>query len=41
MKGLSDAGFNAMVTGGKIGELALHFLDKYKIMAVRCVMLDM
>ena len=37
VKGLSEGGFNVMVTGGKIGELALHFLDKYKIMAVRCV----
>jgi T-complex protein 1 subunit theta len=35
VKGLSEGGFNVMVTGGKIGELALHFLDKYKIMAVR------
>ena len=24
-----------VVTGGKVGEMALHFLNKYKIMVVR------
>lgn len=35
VKALADGGFNTVVTGGKVGELALHFLNKYKIMVVR------
>ena len=35
IKALSDAGINVIVSGGKVGEMALHFLNKYKIMAVR------
>ncbi|KAK7070191.1 T-complex protein 1 subunit theta [Halocaridina rubra] len=35
VKSLSDAGVTVVVAGGKIGDLALHYLNKYKIMAVR------
>lgn len=35
VKALATSGFNVVVTGGKVGELALHFLNKYKIMVVR------
>ena len=37
MKALSEAGFTVVVSGGKVGEMALHFLNKYNIMAVRYV----
>ena len=39
VKALSDAGFKVVVAGGKFGEMALHFLNKYNIMAVRCGLL--
>lgn len=35
MKALAAAGVNVVVAGGKIGDLALHYLNKYDIMAVR------
>lgn len=35
IKALADAGINVIVSGGKVGEMALHFLNKYNIMAVR------
>lgn len=35
VKSISDAGVNVVVSGGKIGEMALHFLNKYEIMAIR------
>lgn len=35
VKALAASGFNVVVTGGKVGELALHFLNKFKIMVVR------
>lgn len=35
VKAVFDAGCTVVVTGGKVGEMALHFLDKYKIMVVR------
>ncbi|CAF0914024.1 unnamed protein product [Rotaria sp. Silwood1] len=35
IKSLADAGINVIVSGGKVGEMALHFLNKYKIMAIR------
>ncbi len=37
VKALSEAGFNVVVAGGKFGEMALHFLNKYNIMAVRWI----
>jgi T-complex protein 1 subunit theta len=33
---LSEAGVNVVVTGGKFGEVALHYLEMYGMMAVRC-----
>ncbi|KAK4302785.1 hypothetical protein Pmani_025151 [Petrolisthes manimaculis] len=35
VKGLTEAGVTVVVAGGKIGDLALHYLNKYGIMAVR------
>lgn len=35
IKAIVDAGVKVVVCGGKIGEMALHFLNKYEIMAVR------
>ena len=35
MKGIIDAGVKVVVTGGKIGELALHYANKYNLMLVR------
>lgn len=35
VKAVVAAGCNVLVTGGKVGEMALHFLNKYKIMVVR------
>jgi len=32
---LVDAGYNMVASGGKFGELHLHFLNKYGVMAVR------
>jgi len=33
---LSEAGVNVVVTGGKFGEIALHYLEMHGIMAIRC-----
>lgn len=35
IKELSEAGVNVVVTQGSFGEMALHFLERYKIMAVK------
>ncbi|XP_046566176.1 LOW QUALITY PROTEIN: T-complex protein 1 subunit theta-like [Haliotis rubra] len=35
IKSIADAGCNVIVTGGKVGDLALHYCNKYKIMTVR------
>ena len=35
MKAIAETGCRVVVSGGKFGELALHFLNKYNIMAVR------
>lgn len=35
VKAVVNAGCNMVVTGGKVGEMALHFLNKHKIMVVR------
>ncbi|CAF0737522.1 unnamed protein product [Didymodactylos carnosus] len=35
IKAIHDCGINVIVSSGKIGEMALHFLNKYEIMAVR------
>merc|ERR1719313_1160522 len=36
IKSIADAGCNLIVCGQAVGELALHFLDKYKIMIMKC-----
>ncbi|CAB4014706.1 T-complex 1 subunit theta isoform X1, partial [Paramuricea clavata] len=35
VKCLVDAGCNLVVTGGKVGDMALHFCNKYNLMVVR------
>jgi len=35
IKAIADSGASVVVAGGKIGDMALHFLNKYNIMAVR------
>jgi T-complex protein 1 subunit theta len=35
IKSIVDVGANVVVCGGKVGEMAMHFLNKYEIMAVR------
>lgn len=35
IKSIADAGINVIVTGGTFGELALHFIERYKMMAIK------
>lgn len=35
IKALADAGCDVVVTGGKVGELALHYCNKYNLLIVR------
>jgi len=35
IKAIADAGVNVIVSGGKVGDLALHYANKYKLMIVR------
>jgi T-complex protein 1 subunit theta len=35
VKQLAEAGVTVVVAAGKFGDLYLHFLNKYKIMAIR------
>ena len=35
IKSIVDAGCKLVVCGGKVGEMALHFLNKYELMVVR------
>eukprot|EP00478_Filoreta_tenera_P000863 GABV01000869.1.p1 GENE.GABV01000869.1~~GABV01000869.1.p1 ORF type:complete len:312 (-),score=104.28 GABV01000869.1:145-966(-) len=35
IRSLSEAGVNVVVSGSNIGDMALHFLEKYKIMALK------
>eukprot|EP01098_Paradermamoeba_levis_P004840 TRINITY_DN2069_c0_g1_i1.p1 TRINITY_DN2069_c0_g1~~TRINITY_DN2069_c0_g1_i1.p1 ORF type:complete len:579 (+),score=191.91 TRINITY_DN2069_c0_g1_i1:259-1737(+) len=35
IKSIADAGINVVVTGGAISELGMHYLERYKIMAVK------
>ena len=35
IKAIADSGAKVVVSGGKIGDMALHFLNKYGVMAVR------
>lgn len=35
IKAIADAGCKVIVTGGKIGELYLHFCNKYNLLLVR------
>lgn len=37
IKAVVESGAKVVVCGGKVGEMALHFLNKYGIMAVRCL----
>lgn len=35
IKAISEAGCSVIVAGGKVGELAQHYCNKYKILVVR------
>merc|ERR1712172_255660 len=35
IKAIADSGASVVVSGGKIGEMAMHFINKYNMMAVR------
>lgn len=35
IKAIADAGVTVIVAGGKFGDMALHYLNKYNIMGVR------
>lgn len=35
IKAIADTGANCLVAGGKVGDMALHFLNKYNIMVIR------
>jgi len=35
IKGIADSGCKVIVTGGKVGDLALHYCNKYELMVVR------
>jgi len=35
IKAIADAGVNVVVSGGNISDMALHFLERYKIMAIK------
>eukprot|EP00879_Flechtneria_rotunda_P006004 GHRR01006316.1.p1 GENE.GHRR01006316.1~~GHRR01006316.1.p1 ORF type:complete len:543 (+),score=202.26 GHRR01006316.1:701-2329(+) len=35
IKGIADSGAKVVVSGGNIGEMAMHFLEKYSLMAIR------
>ncbi|XP_002732584.2 T-complex protein 1 subunit theta-like [Saccoglossus kowalevskii] len=35
IKAIADSGCTVVVSGGKVGDMALHFLNKYNIMVVR------
>lgn len=35
IKAIADSGAKVIVSGGKYGDLALHYINKYKLMAVR------
>lgn len=35
VKGIADTGVQVIVAGSAIGVMALHFIEKYKMMAVR------
>lgn len=35
IKAIADSGAKVIVTGGKVGELAHHYVNKYKLLVVR------
>ena len=35
IKAIADSGANVVVAGGKFGDMALHYINKYDMMAVR------
>ena len=35
IRSISEAGVGVIVSGAAIGEIALHFIEKYKILAIR------
>ena len=39
IKGIADAGTRVVAAGAAIGEMAMHFIEKYKMMSIRPVSL--
>ncbi len=37
IRGIADAGTGVVAAGAAIGEMAMHFIEKYKMMAIRRV----
>ena len=37
IKAIADAGTGVIVSGGKVGDMALHYINKYGMMVVRLV----
>jgi hypothetical protein len=37
IQGVADSGATVVVAGAAIGEMAMHFIEKHGIMAIRCV----
>ena len=35
IKAIADTGVKVIVSGGKVGDLALHYCNKYQLMVVR------
>ena len=35
IKSIADTGVKVVVAGSSIGEMAMHFIEKYKMMAIR------
>jgi T-complex protein 1 subunit theta len=35
IKGIAEAGAKVVVSGGTVGDIAMHFLEKYKLMVVK------
>ncbi len=35
MKAISESGAKVIVSGGNVGELAMHFVERYKLMLVK------
>jgi T-complex protein 1 subunit theta len=37
IKQIAESGVNVVVSGGALGEMALHFFERYQIMVIKCL----